>query len=94
MIDNSVASRSAIPSSRARDAPSARRRHVTVQRRLIAVIAVIAALWIAHATRFGRTIYAIGGSAKSAALMGLPNGGTLVGVYAVSGLRRPRRPRG
>lgn len=52
---------------------------------LIAIVTVIAALWIAHATRFGRTIYAIGGSAKSAALMGLPVGGTLIGVYAMSG---------
>ena len=51
----------------------------------IAIITVAAALWIAHATRFGRTIYAIGGNAKSAALMGLPVGGTLVRVYAMSG---------
>jgi simple sugar transport system permease protein len=52
---------------------------------LIAIITVIAALWVAHSTRFGRTVYAIGGNAKSAALMGLPVGGTLVGVYAMSG---------
>jgi simple sugar transport system permease protein len=52
---------------------------------LIAIVTVIAALWIAHSTRFGRTVYAIGGNAKSAALMGLPVGGTLVGVYAMSG---------
>jgi simple sugar transport system permease protein len=51
----------------------------------IAIVTVIAALWIAHATRFGRTVYAIGGSAKSAALMGLPVGATLVRVYAMSG---------
>jgi galactofuranose transport system permease protein len=51
----------------------------------IAIVTVVAALWIAHATRFGRTIYAIGGNAKSAALMGLPVGGTLVRVYAMSG---------
>ena len=51
----------------------------------LAIVTVIAALWIAHATRFGRTVYAIGGSAKSAALMGLPVGGTLVRVYAMSG---------
>jgi ribose/xylose/arabinose/galactoside ABC-type transport system permease subunit len=51
----------------------------------IAIVTVVAALWIAHATRFGRTVYAIGGNAKSAALMGLPVGGTLVRVYAMSG---------
>jgi galactofuranose transport system permease protein len=53
---------------------------------LIALLTVAAALWIAHASRFGRTVYAIGGNAKSAALMGLPVGGTLVRVYAMSGL--------
>jgi ribose/xylose/arabinose/galactoside ABC-type transport system permease subunit len=37
-------------------------------------------------TRFGRNIYAIGGSEPSAVLMGLPVGGTKVGVYALSGL--------
>jgi galactofuranose transport system permease protein len=51
----------------------------------IALVTVAAALWIAHVTRFGRTIYAIGGNARSAALMGLPVGGTLVRVYAMSG---------
>ena len=52
---------------------------------LIAIVTVLAALWLAHSTRFGRTVYAIGGSAKSAALMGLPVGATLVRVYAFSG---------
>ncbi|MBC8026313.1 MAG: sugar ABC transporter permease YjfF [Steroidobacteraceae bacterium] len=51
----------------------------------IAIAIVLVALWAAHATRFGRTVYAIGGSAKSAALMGLPVGSTLVRVYALSG---------
>jgi simple sugar transport system permease protein len=51
----------------------------------IAIVIVLFALWLAHATRFGRTVYAIGGSAKSAALMGLPVGATLVRVYALSG---------
>lgn len=52
---------------------------------VIAVLVTVAALWIAHATRFGRTVYAIGGNAKSAGLMGLPVGGTLIRVYAMSG---------
>jgi ribose/xylose/arabinose/galactoside ABC-type transport system permease subunit len=52
---------------------------------IVAILTVLAALWMAHATRFGRTVYAIGGSARSAALMGLPVGGTLVRVYAFSG---------
>ncbi len=52
---------------------------------IVAIVTVLVALWFAHSTRFGRTVYAIGGSAKSAALMGLPVGSTLTGVYAFSG---------
>ena len=52
---------------------------------LIAVATTLAAIWMAHATRFGRTVYAIGGSARSAALIGLPVGSALVRVYAFSG---------
>jgi ribose/xylose/arabinose/galactoside ABC-type transport system permease subunit len=51
----------------------------------IAIITVLVALWLAHATRFGRTVYAIGGNERSATLMGLPVGATLVRVYAMSG---------
>ena len=52
---------------------------------IIAIFTALVALWFAHSTRFGRTVYAIGGSAKSAALMGLPVGSTLTRVYALSG---------
>jgi ribose/xylose/arabinose/galactoside ABC-type transport system permease subunit len=45
-----------------------------------------AALWIAHWTRFGRNIYAIGGNEQSALLMGLPVARSKVAVYALSGL--------
>jgi len=38
-----------------------------------------------HWTRFGRTIYAIGGSESSARMMGLPIGNTKVSVYALNG---------
>ncbi len=40
---------------------------------------------VAHWTRFGRNVYAIGGSENSARLMGLPVAGTKIGVYAFSG---------
>ena len=40
---------------------------------------------IAHFTRFGRNIYAVGGNEPSAVLMGLPVARTKVGVYALSG---------
>jgi simple sugar transport system permease protein len=52
---------------------------------ILAILTALVAIWMAHATRFGRTVYAIGGNAKSAALMGLPVGATLVRVYAFSG---------
>lgn len=52
---------------------------------VLALLVVVAGIWIAHATRFGRTVYAIGGSETSARLMGLPVDSTLVGVYALSG---------
>ena len=40
---------------------------------------------VAHFTRFGRNVYAIGGNENSARLMGLPVAGTKIGVYAFSG---------
>ena len=52
---------------------------------VIAVAVLLAAIFIAHCTSFGRTVYAIGGSEQSAVLMGLPVRATLVGVYTLSG---------
>ena len=50
-------------------------------------LAVFAAgVFFAHYTRFGRNVYAIGGSESSARLMGLPVARTKVTVYALSGL--------
>lgn len=40
---------------------------------------------LAHATRFGRNVYAVGGSESSARLMGLPVGFTKVAVYGLNG---------
>jgi simple sugar transport system permease protein len=40
---------------------------------------------MAHATEFGRTVYAIGGNEHSATLMGLPVARTTVLVYTLSG---------
>jgi galactofuranose transport system permease protein len=53
---------------------------------VIAVLAVAIAAYVLHLTRFGRTVYAIGGSESSAMLMGLRVNRTKVGVYAISGL--------
>ncbi|SDO10721.1 galactofuranose ABC transporter, permease protein YjfF [Polaromonas sp. JS666] len=52
---------------------------------LIAALVLLAAVFIAHCTPFGRTVYAVGGNEQSALLMGLPVRRTLVGVYTLSG---------
>ncbi len=52
---------------------------------VLALVVLAAAVFIAHGTQFGRTVYAIGGSEHSAVLMGLPVAHTNVAVYALSG---------
>jgi ribose/xylose/arabinose/galactoside ABC-type transport system permease subunit len=52
---------------------------------IIYLTAFLLSLWLAHFTRFGRNVYAIGGNEPSATLMGLPVARTKVGVYALSG---------
>lgn len=49
------------------------------------VVVLLAGLWLAHLTSFGRNVYAIGGSESSALLMGLPVARTKVLLYALSG---------
>ena len=53
---------------------------------LISLACLLIAIFVAHGTQFGRTVYAVGGSEHSALLMGLPVRRAIVGVYAVSGL--------
>jgi simple sugar transport system permease protein len=43
------------------------------------------ALYLAHYTRFGREVYALGGSEQSAMLMGLSTGRARIGVFVISG---------
>ncbi|MEO6856833.1 MAG: sugar ABC transporter permease YjfF, partial [Rhodoferax sp.] len=52
---------------------------------VIALIVLVVAVFVAHCTPFGRTVYAVGGSENSALLMGLPVRATLIGVYTLSG---------
>jgi simple sugar transport system permease protein len=52
---------------------------------IIAIAVVVVAFVVLHYTRFGRTVYAIGGSENSAMLMGLPVARTKVLVYVISG---------
>jgi simple sugar transport system permease protein len=49
------------------------------------VIVFFVALAVTHFTRFGRSIYAIGGDERSAALMGLPVTRAKILIYTVSG---------
>ncbi len=48
-------------------------------------VVALVGLYVATQTRFGRSVYAIGGSAASSLLMGLPVKKITVGIYAVSG---------
>ncbi|MGO4783202.1 ABC transporter permease subunit [Cryobacterium sp. W22_MBD10_FK3] len=58
---------------------------VTTPNVLIAAAVVIVAFYLLHRTRFGRTVYAIGGSEQSALLMGLPVVRTKLMIYVISG---------
>lgn len=53
---------------------------------VIALVVFAAAVWLAHFSRFGRTVYALGGNERSALLMGLPVARTRILVYVLSGL--------
>ncbi|WP_298454645.1 galactofuranose ABC transporter, permease protein YjfF [uncultured Cellulomonas sp.] len=52
---------------------------------IIALVVVAVGFYVLHHTRFGRTVYAIGGGEQSAQLMGLPVARTKVLVYVISG---------
>lgn len=52
---------------------------------IIALLVVLGALYLAHFTKFGRTVFAIGGNEQSALLMGLPVARTKVMVYTLNG---------
>jgi galactofuranose transport system permease protein len=51
----------------------------------IALGMVVIGFFVLHYTRFGRTVYAIGGSEPSALLMGLPVRRVKISVYVISG---------
>jgi simple sugar transport system permease protein len=52
---------------------------------LVACAVVALGAWVAHATPFGRAVYAVGGDEASARLMGLRVGATVIGAYVLSG---------
>ena len=53
---------------------------------IMALLTIAIAGWILGYSRFGRTVYAIGGNEQSARLMGLPVARTKVLVYVISGI--------
>jgi galactofuranose transport system permease protein len=53
---------------------------------VIAFVVVCIYFFIAHFTKFGRTVYAIGGNEQSAKLMGLPVARTKILVYTLNGV--------
>jgi len=52
---------------------------------LIAIVVVLIGFFVSRYTKFGRTVFAIGGSETSAILMGLPVARTKIAIYALSG---------
>lgn len=52
---------------------------------VVAMAVLVFGIYLAHFTRFGRTVYAIGGNERSAMLMGLPVTSTKILVYVLSG---------
>jgi ribose/xylose/arabinose/galactoside ABC-type transport system permease subunit len=52
---------------------------------VIALLIVVVGFYVSRFTKFGRTVYAIGGSEQSALLMGLPVASTKMAIYALSG---------
>lgn len=49
------------------------------------LLVFLAGILIAHRTRFGANVYALGGGAATARLMGVPIGRTTILIYALSG---------
>lgn len=53
---------------------------------IIAFVMLGISIYIAHYTKFGRNVYAIGGNEQSAKMMGLPVAKTKIMVYSLSGI--------
>lgn len=51
----------------------------------IMLLVFAAGIFIAHRTRFGTNVYALGGGVQTARLMGVPVGRTTMQIYALSG---------
>jgi ribose/xylose/arabinose/galactoside ABC-type transport system permease subunit len=53
---------------------------------IVMLAVTVAGMALAHFTRFGANVYALGGNRTSAELMGVPLAATTIRVYALSGL--------
>lgn len=51
---------------------------------IVFLLIVVLGIYLSHFTKFGRNVYAIGGSEQSAILMGLPVGRTKVIIYTMN----------
>lgn len=51
---------------------------------VVFLVVVLAGIYLSHFTKFGRNVYAIGGSEQSAILMGLPVGKTKILIYTMN----------
>lgn len=51
---------------------------------VIALVVIMAGLFLSHSTKFGRIVFAIGGNEHSAMLMGLPVARTKIMIYSLS----------
>ncbi|HTZ51353.1 MAG TPA: galactofuranose ABC transporter, permease protein YjfF [Spirochaetia bacterium] len=52
---------------------------------IVAIVVVLVGFFVSRYTKFGRTVFAIGGSEQSAILMGLPVARTKIAIYGLSG---------
>lgn len=51
---------------------------------VVFLLIVVGGIYLSHFTKFGRNVYAIGGSEQSAVLMGLPVGKTKILIYTMN----------
>ena len=52
---------------------------------MIMLLVFVVGIVVAHRTRFGTNVYALGGGIQTSRLMGVPVGSTTILIYALSG---------
>ncbi len=51
----------------------------------VMILTFLVGILVAHRTRFGQNVYALGGGIATSRLMGVPVASTTIGIYAISG---------